>query len=461
MNDVGAAAHQDTPASKRGIWGWIFFDWATQPFHTLIFTFVFAPYFAAYVAPDPAKGQELWGLATGIGGLLIAFTSPVLGAVADAVGPRKPFIFAFSVIGVIACAALWFATPGMENMTLILVAIAFGVFGMEYAAVFNNAMMPYLVPRSELGRLSGSAWGFGYVGGLLSLVLVLGFMSAPPDATHTLLGFEPIFGLDPAQHEGDRASGPLTALWYIVFVLPMFLFTPDQPRNNVSGAVGTALRRLWQTLRTLPKQRSYFSFLMSSMLYRDALNALYAFGGIYAAGVLNWTIVQIGIFGIIAALTGAIGAWLGGLADKAFGPKSVVVGSALILVLCCLLVISTTNDEILFIEVGEGSTLPTLAFYIAGAFIGAAGGSIQASSRTLLVDQVPRERVTEAFGLFALSGKATSFIGPLSIAAMTAWMTSQAFSPETAQRVGVAPILVLFIASLVLLPFVRGEKGSA
>src|SRR5690606_37304946 len=148
-------------------------------------------------------------------------------------------------------------------------------------------------------------------------------------------------------------------------------------------------------------------------------------------------------------------------ADKAFGPKAVVTGSAIILILCCLLVISTTDGEIFFMEVGAKSTLPTLAFYIAGAFIGAAGGSIQASSRTLLVDQVPRERVTEAFGLFALSGKATSFIGPLSIAAMTAWMTSQAFSPETAQRVGVAPILALFVISLVLLPFVRGEEGSA
>lgn len=461
MSSVGAATQEDTPVSKRGIWGWIFFDWATQPFHTLIFTFVFAPYFAAYVAPDPAKGQELWGLATGIGGLLIAFTSPVLGAVADAVGPRKPFIFVFSFIGCVACAALWFATPAMENLMPILVAIALGVFGMEYAAVFNNAMMPYLVPRSELGKLSGSAWGFGYVGGLVSLVLVLGFMSVPPDATHTLLGFEPILGLDPAQHEGDRASGPLTALWYVIFALPMFLFTPDQPRRTISGAVSTALHRLWQTLRTLPKQRSYFSFLMSSMLYRDALNALYAFGGIYAAGVLNWTIVQIGIFGIIAALTGAVGAWLGGLADKAYGPKAVVTGSALILILCCLMVISTTDDEVLFLELGAGSILPTVTFYIAGALIGAAGGAIQASSRTLLVDQVPRERVTEAFGLFALSGKATSFVGPLAIAAVTAWMSHQAFSVETAQRVGVAPILALFMISLLLLPFVKGKKGSA
>src|SRR5690606_30428879 len=221
---IAGAAKQDATAARRGIWGWILFDWATQPFHTLVFTFVFAPYFAAFVAPDAAKGQELWGLATGIGGLLIALTSPILGAFADATGPRKPLIFIFSLIGVVACASLWFATPGMENLTPVLIAVMLAVFGMEYAAVFNNAMMPDLVPRAELGRLSGTAWGFGYIGGLVSLVLVLGFMAVPPGSTHTLFGFEPILGLDPATHEGDRASGPLTALWYMVFVLPMFLF---------------------------------------------------------------------------------------------------------------------------------------------------------------------------------------------------------------------------------------------
>jgi len=458
---IAGAAKEDATATRRGIWGWILFDWATQPFHTLVFTFVFAPYFAAFVAPDPAKGQELWGLATGIGGLLIALTSPILGAFADATGPRKPLIFIFSLIGVVACASLWFATPGMENLTPVLIAVMLAVFGMEYAAVFNNAMMPDLVPRAELGRLSGTAWGFGYIGGLVSLVLVLGFMAVPPGSTHTLFGFEPILGLDPATHEGDRASGPLTALWYMVFVLPMFLFTPDQPRKNISGAISKALRQLGQTLRSLPSQRSYFSFLISSMFYRDALNALYAFGGIYAAGVLNWTIVQIGIFGILANITGAVGAWAGGRADRAFGPKAVVTGSTLILILCCMMVMSTTDDEVLFVAVAGTSNLPDIIFYIAGGLIGAAGGSIQAASRTLLVDQVPRERVTEAFGLYALSGKATSFIGPLAVAAATAWFSSNAFSPETAQRMGVTPILALFVLGLILLPFVRGEKGSA
>lgn len=452
----------DERAPRRGIWGWMLFDWAQQPFHTLIITFVFAPYFAAAVAPTAARGQELWGLATGLGGLMIALSSPVLGAIADASGPRKPWVLGFSVIGVIACFSLWFAAPGLDDLTFVLVAIALAVFGMEFAAVFTNAMMPGLVPRAELGRLSGSAWGLGYLGGLVSLILVLGFMAATPESGRTLLGLEPILGLDAAAREGDRAAGPLTAIWYVVFVLPMFLFTPDAPRRpSAQGAVSRGLAQLGRTLRGLPGQRSYFGFLMSSMFYRDALNALYAFGGIYAAGVLGWSIIQIGIFGILANITGALGAWLGGRIDQALGPKTVVTGAILILTFCCLLVISTTRSEVLFVSVagGDGSSLPDIVFYVAGALIGAAGGAIQAASRTLLVDQVARERVTEAFGLYALSGKATTFIGPLSIAFATAYFSREAFglAPEDAQRLGVTPIIVLFAIGLALLPLVRSR----
>src|SRR5690606_25384338 len=168
---------EESRASRTGIWGWMLFDWAQQPFHTLIITFVFAPYFAAHVASDSARGQELWGYATGIGGLLIALSSPVLGAIADASGPRKPWILLFSIIGVIGCWMLWYAVPGSQHMGLVMIAIALSLVGMELAAVFNNAMMPTLVPRAELGRLSGSAWGLGYVGGIISLVIVLGLLS--------------------------------------------------------------------------------------------------------------------------------------------------------------------------------------------------------------------------------------------------------------------------------------------
>jgi len=198
------------------------------------------------------------------------------------------------------------------------------------------------------------------------------------------------------------------------------------------------------------------------MFYRDALNALYAFGGIYAAGVLGWSIVQIGIFGILANLTGAIGAWLGGMLDQRYGPRLVVAVSTVVLTTCCLLVISTTQTEVLFLTVaapGEASSLPDIVFYVAGGFIGAAGGSLQAASRTLLVDQVDRDRVTEAFGLYSLTGKATSFIGPFAIAIATGYFASESFglSPQDAQRLGVTPIIVLFLIGLVLLPMVRSR----
>ncbi len=454
-------------ASKRGIWGWMLFDFAQQPFHTLIITFVFAPYFAAHVASNPAEGQEYWGYAAGIGGAIIALTSPVLGAIADATGPRKPWILLFSILGIAGCWMLWYATPGMGHLGFAVFAIALALIGMEYAAVFNNAMMPTLVPRAELGRLSGSAWGLGYVGGLISLVIVLGFLSASPETGKTLIGMAPLFGLDPVSHEGDRASGPLTALWYLVFLLPMFLWTPDVTRRaSAVGAIRRGLSELWETVRTLPSQTSYFSFLLSSMFYRDALNALYSFGGIYAAGVLGWPIIKIGIFGILANLTGAVGAWIGGRADQRFGPKPVISISILVLILCCVMVISTTPTQVLFVTVaaeGTQSSLPDIIFYVAGALIGAAGGSIQAASRTLLVDQVEPDKVTEAFGLFALSGRATSFIAPFAIAFATAWFASEAFglSTQDAQRLGVTPIVLLFLIGLALLPWIRSRDYKA
>lgn len=452
-------------ASRRGIWGWMFFDWAAQPFHTLIITFVFGPYFASAVASNSAEGQEYWGYATGFGGLAIAIMAPVLGSIADATGPRKPWIAVFSALGIIGCASLWLVTPGMDSLLLPMLAIIIALIGMEFAGVFNSAMMPDLVPRSELGRLSGSAWGLGYVGGLISLVIVLGLLAGQPATGKTLLGLDPLFGLDAASREGDRASGPLTAIWFLVFVIPMFLFTPDAARRKAAkGAVVNGLKALAETLRGLPRQRSYFSFLLSSMFYRDALNALYSFGGIYAAGVLGWTITQIGIFGILANITGALGAWIGGRIDQKFGPKIVVGGSIILLTICCILVISTTKTEILFMPVAvEGSNLPDIAFYVAGAVIGAAGGSVQAASRTLLVDQVDRERVTEAFGLYALSGKATAFLGPLAIAFTTAYFAQEAFglSPQDAQRLGVTPVILLFVLGLVLLPFIKSRHQSA
>jgi len=448
----------DTPAggkpavSRKGILGWMFFDWAAQPFHTLIITFIFAPYFAGQVAANPTDGQAVWGFAAGLGGLIIAVLSPILGAISDATGPRKPWIFGFSVLAALGIFALWYVPPAADQATIMfgLAAFVVALIGFEFAAVFNNAMMPGLVSREKLGGLSGNAWALGYAGGLICLIAMLLLMVADPVSGKTLIGITPILGLDPAQFEGDRASGPLTAIWYIVFIIPLFLFTPDAPRRErISGAIREGLVDLWQTIRNISRERSLFSFLVSSMIYRDALNGLYTFGGIYAVGVIGWTTLQLGVFGILASITGIGGSILSGWLDTRIGTKTVVVANILVLIVASALVISISETQVLFMTVAEGSSLPDIAFYLAGALIGAAGGGLQSSSRPLLVDQSTPERVGEAFGLYALSGRATAFLAPWAIGVFTVAFDSQ--------RIGITPILALFVIGMLFLIPVRSR----
>ena len=206
---AGAEIPREYPR-RAAVISWIFFDWAAQPYFTLITTFVFAPYFASFVAPDPAQGQALWGFATAAAGLMIALLSPVLGAIADASGRRKPWIAGFGSLLVIGACLMWFGKPGDPSVILpLLLAYAIASVGVEFATVFNNAMMPTLVPPDRIGRLSGTGWATGYIGGILSLILVLGFLAANPDTGRTLFGLAPLFGLDPVSHQGDRITGPL------------------------------------------------------------------------------------------------------------------------------------------------------------------------------------------------------------------------------------------------------------
>src|SRR5215813_7230093 len=311
---------------RSAVNSWIFFDWAAQPYFTLITTFVFAPYFATHVAANAAEGQALWGFATGAAGLMIALLSPVLGAIADASGRRKPWIAGFGAMLVIGASLMWFGKPGDPNVIPpMLFAYAIATVGVEFATVFNNAMMPTLVPPDRIGRLSGTGWATGYIGGILSLILVLGFLAASPESGRTLFGFKPLFGLDPVSHQGDRISGPLTGIWFVIFVLPMFLLTPDYPaRYHARDALRQGLAELKQTLRELPRQKSLAAFLLANMIYTDGLVSLFAFGGIYAAGTFGWNTIQIGTFGIILAIAGTFGGFIGGKLDDALGSKRVI-----------------------------------------------------------------------------------------------------------------------------------------
>ena len=441
---------------RSAVAGWMLFAWAAEPFFTLITTFVFAPYFAAHVAPDPASGQSLWGFATAAAGLTIALLSPALGAIADASGRRKPWIAAFGVLLVVGASLMWFGSPGNVGIIpALLLAYAVAIVGAEFAIVFNNSMMPTLVPPEQIGRLSGTGWAIGYVGGILSLILVLGFLAASPESGRTLFGFAPLFGLDPVTHQGDRIVGPLTSLWFIVFALPMFLLTPDYPAKRRFGdALREGLNELKQTLRELPQRKSMAAFLLANMVYTDGLVSLFAFGGIYAAGTFGWSTIQIGTFGIILAIAGTFGAWLGGKLDDALGPKRVITGAMMILLFAIVAILLVDKDSILFVAVTPPTPGGALfaapaerAYLLLGCLIGAVGGPLQAASRTLLVQLAPKDRIAQYFGLFALTGKVTSFVGPLLIGVVTAATASQ--------KAGMATLVLFFVAGLALLRRVR------
>ena len=433
---------------KRTVWGWMFFDWASQPYFTLLLTFIFAPYFTSIVMSDPVLAQQYWGWMLAAVGISVAVLAPVLGSVADQSRSRQPWIVGFSVLYVAGAFSLWWAEPGSERVLWILLAFGIGMIGVEFATIFTNAMLPDLGRREDVGVISGSGWAFGYAGGLIALAIMLLFL-AENERGVTFLGLAPAFGLDPGMHEGTRSVGPFTAVWYVLFMVPFFLWVRIKPSISASTS---ALSGLLKTLMELPKQKSLAAYLASSMLYRDALNGVFAFGGIYASGVLGWSIVQVGMFGIFGLVFGMAFAWLGGFADRRYGPKVVISVSILVLTAVCFVIVTTSPEMVLLVPVEENSELPHTVFFGCGCLIGAAGGTIQAASRTMMVRQANPERMTEAFGLYALAGKATAFLAPMLIAIMT--------SATDNQRLGVTPLIVLFLLGLILLRWVSSEEQA-
>ena len=455
-----APATTAEPTSKRALFGWVLFDWATQPFYTLVVTFLFAPYFVNGFMADPDQGAALWAYATGIAELIAAALAPVLGAIADAGHKRKPWIAFFSVLLVAGLSGLWLAAPGETNLVpIVLIAFGLAVIGAELATVFTNAMMVSLVSDKRLGTLSGLGWATGYVGGLVSLALVAGLLVADPNSGKTLLGLPLLVPLDPATRAGDRLVGPFSALWYLIFVLPLFLFTPDRSAKPLHAhAVTAGLAQLVRSVKDLVRHhRQVALFLLARMFYADGLGAVFAFGGIYAAYVFRWGATELGLFGIILTIAGTIGAALGGLLDDRRGSKAVIAATLLLFIAAAIGVLSVDRSHVLFV-VPVAPKLPGCApfssvgeqVYLSFALlIGLASGPIQASSRTLLARMCPPGKTAEFFGFFSFSGKITAFAAPLAIGAVT--------HATGSQRIGITTSLVFLIAGLLLLLRVRAK----
>lgn len=449
-------------APFRAIASWVLFDWAAQPFYTLILTFLFAPFFATTVVGDEARGQQLWGYAAALAGIIIAIGSPLLGAMADGRGRRKPWIAGLSCLLAASMAALWIATPGASGTTIALVLLAFvmATVAAEFTQVFTNAIMPSLVPPSQLGRLSGTGWAVGYTGGLVSLILVAGFLVAVPSTGKTLLGLDPIVKLDSLSRETDRLVGPFAAVWFLLFMIPFFLFVPDKPPVAVAGAAPrrSPFAEIGDTLRTLPSHRDMLYFLLARMLFTDGLSAIFAFGGIYGAATFGWGPLELGLFGIVLTLTGAIGAVIGGVLDDRVGSKTVIVVALGLLIVGALGILSVDKTHVFFTTEVTAKAAGSKPFSSVGEWVflgfavlvGVVSAPVQAASRALLARLAPPDKITQYFGLFAFSGKVTAFLAPFMVATVTAATGSQ--------RWGMAAILLFLIAGMALMVPVRDRR---
>ncbi len=415
---------------NRKAWAWAFYDWANSAFPTVVSTFVIAAYFTQGIAADPATGQAQWGWMQTCAGIAIALLSPALGAVADAGGRRRFMLALCTCVMVVFTAGIWFAEPKPEFALWALVCVGVATVAFELGTVFYNALLPGLAPPEKLGRVSGLAWGLGYAGGLVCLLLCLFLLVKPNPA---------LFGLDRANAEHVRATALLCAGWVTLFCWPVLLAMPD-PKGDRPGwwaAARAGLSETWRVLKGLPKQPVLARFLVARLFYTDGLNTLFAFGAIFAAGVFGMTVDEVIMFGIALNVTAGLGAAGFGLVEDRFGSKRTVLVSlaAITLIGGGLLVVSGKP-----------------AFWALALGLGIFMGPAQAASRTLMARLAPEGEAAAHFGLFALSGRVTGFLGPAVLAAVTAATQSQ--------RAGMATVLVFLAVGAAVLAGVRLPPGQ-
>lgn len=411
-------------ASFLSLFSWCLFDWANSSFSTIVITFIFSTYFTQAIAANKIIGTAQWGDAMALAGIIIAILSPILGAIADHHGKRKPWLALFSLITIISAALLWYAKPELAYVHFTLTCVVLGTIGMEVGMVFYNAMLSDIAPKEFLGRLSGWAWGMGYIGGLVALVIAL----------FVLLNHSAWFGLNLKTEEQVRICGPMVAIWFTLFGWPLFAFTPDQPRSGLGmyRSMLKGLHSLYLTLRKAREHKNIMIFLLGRMLYTDGLNTLFTFGGIYAAGTFGMSYSKIIMYGIMMNISAGIGSGVLAWLDDYKGSKFTILFSI-----------------ILMVTAGLGTLLVTseLWFWLLSWIVGLCVGPIQAASRSYIIRITPPAMITEMFGLFALSGKATAFVGPWLVGLITLWTQSQ--------RLGMSTVMIFMLSGAALLFFVK------
>ena len=393
------------------------YDFANSAFTTIVITFIFSTYFAKQIAPNPILGQSYWGWAIGTTGILIAIFGPILGSIADKKNCTEFFIKLFTIMCISLTALLWFAKPSEKYLLFTLIIVASANFFYELSLIFYNSILKRISKPSDLGKSSGFSFALGYIGGILILIVCIKIF-----IDNDVLPF----GLSKENSENIRATSIVVAVWYLIFSIP-FLFSLKKKINNKIELSSDNIKKIkdliWNNgLNNLGK------FLIARMLYADGLNAIIVMGGIFAVGVFNLEIKDLLILSILMNVTAFIGAIVGGYANDKFSSKSVIIFSLLGLII--------SSSIILFVK-------SQLFFLIFAAINGFFIGPIQSASRVFITKSIDENNQASGFGLFALSGKLTSFIGPLLVSTITYISSSQ--------RIGFSSAIILLLIGLLIL----------
>ena len=409
-------------SSRAARLSWVLYDWASSPVPTLHATFVFSVYFTTVIAPE--NGSLYWAQMTALSAFLLAVAAPVMGRVADTKGVLKQGLIATTLAAALATAALWFIHPSPAFILPALLLSGLAIFLSEAAFLFYNGLLPSVADKQDYGRLSGLGWGTGYFGAIAALVLVLVLFILPD---------QPVTGTK------NQLGGPvqLTMLfagaWLVFFSLPLFIFAPRPPARPLSGSLWAQLLSSLKQAAAIPGMKR---FLLARMAFTDGLVTLFAFGGIYAAKVFAFSQTEILIFAIALNITAGIGAVLAGPLTDRLGPSSVLRLSLMCLTGLGLVAVLAPDRQI---------------FWAAGLALGVFIGPCQSAARVWMARRVPPEHTTSLFGLFAFSGKVTSFVGPLCYG----WLVLATGN----ERSGMAVVIMLLITGYLLLPPRQTQPG--
>jgi len=407
---------------------WSFYDWANSAWSAMIITFVFSRYFVDVLAPDVNIGTLYWTWTIGISSLFAALLSPVFGSISDQSQKSKQWLIISTLIYCTICFVLWNAKPGGLDILLIIIFIFIGNLSYEISQIFYNGQLKLITSNDNYAKLSGFAWGLGYIGTVLIFIFYYIFF---------LLPAEPIINLDKSTYEHIRISFPITGLWILIFSLPLFITFKD-PRSKFlknSQNIKNSINQLIVTFKNLRQYKNLIIFLISRLFYMDGVNAIFAVAAIYATIVFGMNTTDIIMLGIGTNLSAGIGSWAFSFIEKKFGSKNVIIFS-----LICISIISLI---ILFID--QKNLFILFAILLSSFF-----GPLQSASRVYFAKKIPDNKKYEFFGFYSFSGKVTSFIGPILYGTIAYIYQSP--------KIGMASLLLFFIIGLFLVIKVENDN---